>query len=117
MSAETVAFTGALVHANPELLPLLGEHLDELDGEILPHVYVANVEKWVETEFLNGRSMAAVQRIVEFMERSLNSGRDDIDELIVVSFLEHLPTDLEAGSEIRELLGPGLAELLGHARP
>ena len=45
---EAVAFTGALVWMFPELMPAFGEHLVDNEGEVLPHVFMAQVERWAE---------------------------------------------------------------------
>lgn len=109
MSAATVAFIGALVHGRPVLRPLLQEHLDDMGGEVLPHLFVADVERWAELEAIAGRSgpgsdLGAVLAAIE-REYALE-GDSDVGELISVSFLEHLPHPGEPGSELRQLVGP-----------
>lgn len=47
MSAETVAAIGALIHANPELLPILEEHLTDNEGEVLPTVLLDDIVRWM----------------------------------------------------------------------
>lgn len=52
MSAETVAFVGAMTHRCRWLLPVFDEHLRDQEGEVLPHLYMADVERWAEAELL-----------------------------------------------------------------
>lgn len=115
MSASTVAFIGALVHDHPVLRPVLQEHLDDMGGEVLPHLFIADVERWAEGEAIAKRSgrgsdlaavLAAIEREFELEHDS------DVGELISVSFLEHLPRGGEPGSELRQFVGPRCAAQL-----
>lgn len=114
MNASTVALIGALAYRFLELRPLLQEHLDDNDGEVLPHLFVADVERWAEGEATaegNARQ-AAVQDVLAFLEDAYSTQGEEIEELISVSFLEHVPRPGEPGSLLRSLLGPRLAEQL-----
>jgi hypothetical protein len=115
VSAETVAFVGALVHAHPTLLPTLQEHLDDLDGEVLPHLLMADIERWAEREVEAGRSdatsdLAAVLGAIELAFKEFFES--EVGELISVSFLEHLPRPKAPGSVLRDLVGPRCAAAL-----
>jgi hypothetical protein len=114
MSASTVAFTGALVYRFQELLPLLEQHLSDQDGEVLPHLLMADVERWSTQAAVSGSSeqLRVVKRLISFLERAFSEGGDDVQELIAVSFLEHLPRPSEPGAEIRDQLGPNLKKQL-----
>jgi hypothetical protein len=108
MSAATVAFVCALVHRHPVLLPVLSEHLSDMSGEVLPHLLIADVERWAEAEAIAGRSqvgsdLASVLSMVE--AEFVRSYDSDVGEMIAVSFLEHLPRPGEPGSELRRLVG------------
>lgn len=114
MSASTVALVGAIFHRFNELQPLLAEHLKEQDGEVLPHLLMADLERWAEAELGKGQegSRASVQAVLEFLEDAYATQGDEVEELIAVSFLEHLPRAGEPGSELRTMVGPRLAEQL-----
>ena len=114
MKAATVAFVGALVYRFPVLRPLLQEHLDDQKGEVLPHLFIADVERWVETGVKSGdrTRREQVRALLDFLETAYSQGDADVEELISVSFLEHLPRPEETGSEIRSMVGPVLAEQL-----
>jgi hypothetical protein len=115
MSAATVAFIGALVHDHPVLRPILQEHLDDMSGEVLPHLLIADVERWAEGEAIAGRSglRSDLGAVLAAIEREFAlEGASDVGELISVSFLEHLPRPGEPGSELRQLVGPRCAAQL-----
>jgi hypothetical protein len=108
MNASNVAFICALIYACDELTPILQEHLDDQDGEILPHLLIADIERWCEAEIEVGTSVSeALRAALDFIEEALNSGvATEVEELISVSFLEHLPRPGDSGDRLREVLGP-----------
>lgn len=114
MSATTVALVGTLAYRIHELRPLLQEHLDDQDGEVLPHLFMADVERWAEAEATSGDDarQAVVQAVLAFLEDAYSTQGEEIEELISVSFLEHIPLLGEPGSVLRSLVGPRLAEQL-----
>lgn len=113
MRAITVAFVGALAHRFPALLSVLEEHLEEQRGEVLPHVLMGEVTRWLVAQFIGaGGSDVAIRDVLGFMEQAFNSGGEQVQELLAVSFLENLPRPGEPGSEIRSILGPSMQEEL-----
>ncbi len=113
-SAATVAFVGALVYRFSALLPLLQDHIEEQEGEVLPHLFMADVERWVEGEVKSGDSSrcAQVQAMLNFLETAYSTTGGDVEELISVSFLDHLPRPGDPGCEIRCMVGPILTKQL-----
>lgn len=109
---EAVAFTGALVWTIPELLPELGEHLSDNEGEVLPHVFMAQVERWAEQILTERRPL--VERLLEELEKGYDRGGEPVRNLIEVSFVENLPYPNERSAELRTLLPPRLSSLLRH---
>ncbi|HSR68677.1 MAG TPA: hypothetical protein VLU25_12130 [Acidobacteriota bacterium] len=117
LSAETVAFVGALVYRFPALLPVLEEHLQDQDGEVLSHVFFGDLTRWIVGRLETaGRKDRILREILDFMEHAFGRGEGEVQELIAVSFLENLPSPGEPGSEIRSLLGPLLQEQLKRMR-
>ena len=112
--AATVAYVGHLVHSTPDLLPVLQEHLDDLDGAVLPHLLMADIERWAETEAASGRvdKGSALNRVLMLLESGITADYSETRELVSVSFLEHIPRPEEPGSELRSLVGPRCAEVL-----
>jgi hypothetical protein len=113
VSADTVAFVGRLVSQFPELVPLLREHLDDQEGEILAHLFMADLERWVERELARQGDSPSdlIEQLLDFLEEAVRRN-DEIAEVIHASFPEHLPRPGEPGAEIRTMLGPALSERL-----
>lgn len=109
MSAVTVAFVGALTHRCPWLIPLFEEHLDDHGGVVLPHLYVANIERWAEHEVHLALPMASAElcQVLDMIEAEFASANgSEIAEVIAASFLEHLPRPGEPGLRCVRLWGP-----------
>ena len=116
MSERTVAFVRSLVERFPQALrPIFEEHIKDNFGEILPYLFIADICRHVESLFLFVSSGADVtfrkelENILSSLEEAYASGDNELQELISVSFLEHLPRPGEKGSEIRDMLGPRLS--------
>lgn len=105
MSASTVALIGALCYSHRELLPVLSAHLDENDGEVLPHLVLSDVVRWLVDHRDNQEACAAAW---SWLEDAYLQGDEDEKDLVVVSGVEMIPDPDEPGSEFRELLGPEL---------
>ena len=106
------AFVRELVDRFPELKPMLDEHLDDNFGSVLPHLFLADVMRFIAATCSSpdaARGKQAVQPILDYLEARFRDGDDKVKELISVSFVEVLPRPGEIGYEIRELLGPELA--------
>jgi len=114
MNAATVAYVGHLVHSVPELMAVLQEHLDDHDGAVLPHLLIADIERWAESEAASGRvdEGSALNRVLMLLEGGMTADYSEIRELISASFLEHIPRPEEPGSELRSLVGSPCAEVL-----
>ena len=110
MSAQTVAFVGWLCREFPVLLPLLQEHLDDQNGEILPNVLLGEITRWLVCNF---DSEPNVKEIVATLEHAYSGGESTgVSELVAVSFLENLPRPGEDGAEIRNEIGPRMKKQL-----
>ncbi len=110
MRAGQVALLGALAWRFPALRPELDEHLADNDGEILPHPLMSAYERWAEAALQAGD--AELAPVLAFLEDAYENGGEEVEELISVSFLEHLPPPGEPGSELRDRVGPAMAEQL-----
>jgi hypothetical protein len=109
MSAATVAFVGALCDRHRFLLPVLQEHLDDFDGEVLPHLLMADIERWAEGEVAEARAGidSDVVAVLSSIEQAFAAlGDTDVGELIAASFVEHLPRSGALGADFRARLGP-----------
>jgi hypothetical protein len=111
MNARDFVFIGVLVDRCPSLLPLLQEHTNTYD-ELLPHVFLADVTRWVTERYKADPSDPGLNAALGYIDEYFAAGSPDDRELVGVSFLENLPRADEPGSEIRGALGPALREHL-----
>jgi hypothetical protein len=109
MSGSTVATIGALVDAHRELTPVLDEHLVDNGGELLPHLVLADVVRWLVAHLAS--SPETCSSIMDWLEQEYARGPDDVRGLIRVSGVEMIPDPGQPGSELRDLLGPGLRQV------
>ncbi|MBX9245517.1 hypothetical protein ICW40_11960 [Actinotalea ferrariae] len=99
--------TGALVYEYRELLPLLAEHLEANDGEVLPHLLIADIVVWM------GHQVDTAPQLCSSMWQWLGSayarGDDAIQNLIAASAVEALPMPGQPGARaLRNMLPPDL---------
>ena len=106
MSASSVAAIGALVDAHRELTPVLAEHLEENNGEVLPHLVMADIVRWLVDHRVT--HPGACRSIVDWLEREYARGPEEVRGLIIVSGVEMIPDPGHPGAELRDLLGPEL---------
>lgn len=111
MRADQIAFLGTIAWRIPALRASLDEHLDDNEGEILPHPLMSAYERWAEKAVKDGDPR--LTEFLEILEEAYRAGGEEVENLISVSFLEHLPRPGEPGSEIRERLGAALQKQLG----
>ena len=109
MSASTVATMGALSYEFPDLLPLLQEHLEDNEGEMLPHLYLADVMRWLAKRATVREDLC--RAILRWLEDAYATGNEEIRGLLTVSGVELIPDPGEPGSELRTLLGPRLRSI------
>lgn len=109
---EAVAFIGALVWKFPDLMHDFGEHLADNDREVLPHVFMAQIERWAE--LLSSKQSPLLERLLDELDRGYEAGGGPVRNLIEVSFVENLPYPEDPNEELRELLPTHLKPLLKH---
>jgi hypothetical protein len=90
--------------------PDLAEHLEDNFGEILPHLFLADVMRRL-VDLCRGDTAACdrARPPIDYLEERFRAGDDQIKELISTGFVEALPREGEPGFEIRSLLGPELS--------
>lgn len=105
MSETTVAFVEDLAARFPGLKGALEDHRKDY-GEVLPHVFLADVVRYlVALTAVEGR-LGEAQKLVAHFEAQF--GQPELQELIAVSFVENLPGPSEPGARLRLMLGPAL---------
>ena len=111
------SYITSIVNRFPGLRPVLDEHIKDNFGETLPTVFFGDVTRYVMTlleratwgEFAPRREL---KDILCYFEESYFAGDKDVQDLIVLGFLENLPNLGEEGSQIRNMLGPNLQRRL-----
>jgi|GEM_PF-858589 len=96
-------FIASLIVAVPELASAVRQHVVDCDV-VLPHVFMGDVTRWATA----APEDAPRTRLFAAFEQALDSGSDDVAELLNVSFLENL--DLADGTpRLFAAFGPRLA--------
>lgn len=106
MSASTEATIRRLVAEYRELAPVLDESLEDNEGELLPHLVLADVVRWL-AEHVESDSDTC-RSVLDWLEREYERGPEDVRGLITVSGVEMIPDPGQPGSSLRGWLGPAL---------
>ncbi|MFK4641086.1 DUF7674 family protein [Paenarthrobacter histidinolovorans] len=104
---DSQQFMRELIADHPHLRPSYKEHLDDNDGELLPHLLIADICRWVVAE--QASNPLRVLQLLSWLEvhfAGVGHAMDDVDNVIAVSFIEHLPLPSELGAGVVLLLGP-----------
>ncbi|MBA3020733.1 hypothetical protein [Propionicimonas sp.] len=105
----TLSAVWALADAHPVLRPVLDEHLTDNDGELLAHLVIADFVRWLVAHQEAEPGVCA--DVLAQLESEFAAGPDEVRGLIAVSGVEMIPDPGQPGSELRALLGPGLASV------
>jgi hypothetical protein len=105
-SPDEKALVRDLAAIDPGLGALLAEHLREHD-EVLSMLYLNDVVRWANEQFLAG-DRAAVSRLLTVLEDRFEHGDRYVRDLIAVGFVEGMDASHRAG--MARLLGPMLIE-------
>lgn len=97
---EFVADLGA---AAPALNQLLDEHVADND-QFLPHVYMAEVTRWLCAD----RAPATIHDVVVVIADHFERGQSDVRDVILASFLENLDPDAVSSEAVLRALPPAL---------
>jgi hypothetical protein len=109
MSERTIALLDRLVESFPPLKPLFEERLADNFGEVLPHLLVADITRYIIDMSRDPVSDKEVRSLLGVLESEFATGDEDVQELLAVSFLENLPESPQVGYELRKSLGPALS--------
>ncbi|MGB3772297.1 MAG: hypothetical protein WBA00_14255 [Rhodococcus sp. (in: high G+C Gram-positive bacteria)] len=99
---------GTLAYRYRDLMPILQEHLDDNEGELLPHLFLSDVFRWLVANRVSCPEV--VQGIFDLLETAYEDAgeRDDVRDLIAVSGVEMIPDPGQPGAELRTLMGTRL---------
>src|SRR3954471_14705300 len=117
MSEQAVSFVRSIVARFPSLSAILEEHLKDNLGEILPHVFLGDVTRYLPSLLLAASSggfpiRRELRDILDYLEEVFSGDGAELRELISASFLENLPRPGESGAQLREMVGPTLKRQL-----
>jgi len=107
-----VALIGLIAWHLPSFGPIFTAHLEEMEGEVLPHLVMAAYEKQAEALLSSDRASAI--GLLELLEQAAVRGIGEVDDMLFASFIENLPYPGESAAAIRDLLGPKLRSMLKH---
>lgn len=105
--ASRTAFIGALFYRYAALRSILDEHLEANDGQVLAHLLMSDVIRWVVAHLADERETCI--SILAWLEEAYVDGDEDIQNVIDVSGVEIMPGPHEPGYEVRQLLGSSLS--------
>jgi hypothetical protein len=106
------AWIAKLVTQVPSLRRLHDEHVADND-ELLPHVFMGDVTRFVESAVAAGpHRIQMVREILAVLEQAAASAEPSVLELVSVSFLENLDRSAEGYEQLRSMMGPALREEL-----
>jgi len=94
----------------------LREHLADEDGELLPHMFMADLIR-AATEWLRSEDGRAVLASVLASFEDAYGHDYEVDELIATGFVEALPYPHDKGAELLAMLGPKLRAEYNLERP
>ncbi len=116
MNRSDVDFVEALVNRFPVVQPIYKEHLKDNRGELLPHPFCGDLTRLMVSLYSSGSAdSGAPQQLIallNFLESAFRESDESVKELISVSILENFPSSGEENYDIRNLLGPDLADEL-----
>jgi hypothetical protein len=95
----------------PVLGPILEEHLEDNDGELLAHLLLSDIRRWCLEHVTT--DPATVQQVADGLEHALGSGDEVVENALAVSFVEDLMADGAAGAAVIAMLGPGMSAMIG----
>lgn len=99
-----------LVERFPKLQPLLDEHLEDQDGELLPYLLLADVARWAQATYPS--DPRTVGEVVDWLEAEYVRAEAAEKDLIGLGFVEVIPYR-PLGAPLLTRLGPELTRVAG----
>ena len=96
-------FVADLCAADPALTHVLDEHVADND-QFLPHVFMADVTRWLCAD----RGPGTVRNVVRVIADHFERGESDVRDVILASFLENLEPDAAPDQAVLRELPLGL---------
>jgi len=107
-------FMNQIAGAFPGAARIIRAQRQEVRGEILPHMEMSGLISWAGetyaksrgTDPASRRARRELERFLQMLEARFETGEQEVDDLIAVSFLEGLVQTGESLPGLRALLGP-----------
>jgi hypothetical protein len=106
MRAGAVSMICALVYQFRSMLPLLALHLEENDGQVLPHLVMSDIVRWMVE--IRQSQPDVCRDVLAWLEGAYEVGEEYERDVIATSGVEMIPDPGDPGAELRDLLGPHL---------
>jgi hypothetical protein len=103
-------FLPGLADDVPVLGPIVREHLEDNEGELLPHLLLSDVRQWCVEHVAT--DPATVQQVVDGLEGAVASGDEAIENAVAVSFVEDLMADGASGEAVLALVPPRMRAMI-----
>lgn len=97
-----------LVDEFAELAPVMEEHLEDQEGELLPYLFMADVARWAHARYSVEEDL--VGRVVDWLDNEFLVAQPAERDLIGLGFVETLPFP-PAGAPLLLRLGPHLTRI------
>jgi hypothetical protein len=104
---NNTSFIEELLQKVPPLKNIYDEHLNENDT-LLPHVFMGDVTRFVIAEAANPKRQETITSLLEYLEEGIQTGSDEVRELILVSFVENLTGETKMLQLLKALMGQTL---------
>lgn len=97
-----------LVETFPVLQPHMDEHLQDMKGELLPYLLMADIARWAQATMASDPQL--VGDVVDWLEREFDAAAPPEQDLIGLGFVETIPFPPE-GAPLLLRLGPSLTRV------
>ncbi len=109
-----IEFVDGLVQSVTDLGLLYREHLADNDF-LLPHVFLADVARYVLEAANSSGSSRAAGRVLDTIESALAAANPVVEDLVTVSFAENVAWETNV-DQVVDLAGPRLRNLVGRVK-
>jgi hypothetical protein len=97
----------SIVAVAPPFQAVRREHLVDNDDQLLPHLLMSDLLRYLGSGITRGVDRAEIVAILNVLDEALASGNSETENAIAVSFVEHLEGEPFL-AELDPLLGPHL---------
>lgn len=89
MTVTHATFVDQLLAAVPEIEPVVSEHLEDQDGELLLHLLMSDLLRFAVHASRAGEG-DVLPRLLAVVDRSLREGDNSVENAVALSFVAHV---------------------------